>query len=127
MTELRVSERSHQDKGEAGDTSSDAPMGVAMEMVTAVTPIPAESAGATIIEPMERNEQGKQRWWSKRGQRGWRKERRNGTRTTRMTYCGAEASQIWSQVWWPQQRGARERKANQTPMAPVRRPQCTHK
>jgi len=36
-------------------------MDVAMEMATAATPIAAETAGAAIFEPMERNENGKQR------------------------------------------------------------------
>jgi len=36
-------------------------MDVAMEMVTAATSIAAETAGATIFEPMERNVNGKQR------------------------------------------------------------------
>ena len=36
-------------------------MDVAMEMATAATSIAAETAGATIFEPMERNENGKRR------------------------------------------------------------------
>ena len=58
-TESRVSGRSDLDAGEAADGRSDAPMEVAMEMATAATSIPAESAGATIFDPMERNENGK--------------------------------------------------------------------
>jgi len=61
MTEARVSGRSDLDKGEAGDGRSDAPMDVAMEMATAATPVAAETAGTTIVEPMERNENGKRR------------------------------------------------------------------
>jgi len=55
MTEARGSERSDLDRGEAGDRRSDAPVDVAMEMTT------AETAGATMFEPMERNENGKHR------------------------------------------------------------------
>jgi hypothetical protein len=55
MTEARGSERSDLDTGEAGDKRSDAPVEVAMEMTT------AETAGATMLEPMERNENGKRR------------------------------------------------------------------
>jgi len=55
MTEARGSERSDLDTGEAGDRRSDAPVDVAMEMTT------AETAGATIFELMERNENGKRR------------------------------------------------------------------
>jgi len=61
MTEVRASEMSDLDMGEAGDGSSDAPMDVAMQMGTTVTPIAADTAGATMIEPMERNEHGKRR------------------------------------------------------------------
>jgi hypothetical protein len=61
MTEVRVSGRSDLDAGEAGDGRSDAPMEVAMEMATGATPVAAETAGATIVEPMERNENGKRR------------------------------------------------------------------
>jgi len=55
-TEVRGRERSDLDIGEAVDRRSDAPMDVAMEMVTMVTPIATETTGATIFEPMERNE-----------------------------------------------------------------------
>jgi len=65
MTEFRVSERSDLDTGQAGDGRSDAPMDVAMEMAMAVTPITVETAGGTLIEPMERNEYGKPRRRSK--------------------------------------------------------------
>jgi len=61
MTEFRGSERSDLDAGEAGDGRSDAPMDMAMEMATVVTSIAAETAGVTIFEPMERNENGKRR------------------------------------------------------------------
>ena len=53
MTEARVSERSDLDQGEAGDRRSDAPVDMAMEMTTAATPTPTETAGATMFEPME--------------------------------------------------------------------------
>ena len=36
-------------------------MDVAMEMATAATPVAAGTAGTTIVEPMERNENGKRR------------------------------------------------------------------
>jgi len=61
MTEARGSERSDLDMGEAGDRRSDAPVDVAMEMTTAATPTPAETGGATMFKPMERNENGKRR------------------------------------------------------------------
>jgi len=62
-TEARVSARSDRDTGEAGDGRSDAPMAVAMEkaLATAVTPLAAETAGETIVEPMQRNKNGKRR------------------------------------------------------------------
>jgi len=56
MTEFRVTVRSDLDAGEAEKGRSDAPMDVAMEMATVATPIAAETAGAAIFEPMERNE-----------------------------------------------------------------------
>ena len=65
MTEARGSERSGLDMEEAVDGRSHAPMDMAMEMATAVTSITAETAGATIFEPMERYENGKQRRRSK--------------------------------------------------------------
>jgi len=61
MTDVRVSGRSDLDAGEAENGRSDAPMDVAMEMATAATSIAGETAGATILEPMERNENGKRR------------------------------------------------------------------
>jgi len=61
MTEARVSGRSNLDTGEGGDGRSDAPMDVAMEMAMAVTPVAVETAGATIVERMERNKNGMQR------------------------------------------------------------------
>ena len=61
MTEVIGKKRSDLDTGEAGDRRSDAPMDVAMEMVTTVTLIATETMGATIFEPLERNENGKQR------------------------------------------------------------------
>ena len=65
MTEFRVSGRSDLDVGEAGNGRSDAPMDVVMDMATAVTSIAAETAGATIFQPMERNEKGQRRRRSK--------------------------------------------------------------
>ena len=53
MTEFKVSGR------------SDAPMDMAMEMAMAVTYIAVETAGATIFELMERNENGK---WTRRSE-----------------------------------------------------------
>ena len=61
MTEFRVSGRSDLDAGEAGNGRSNAPMDVAMEMAATATAIPSETAGATIFELMERNENGKRR------------------------------------------------------------------
>jgi len=61
MTEAGVSERSDLDTGEAGDRRSDVPKDVAMEMTTLATPTAVETAGATMFEPMERNENGKRR------------------------------------------------------------------
>jgi hypothetical protein len=62
MTEARVSGRSDLDTGEAGDGRSDAPKDVTMEMgATAATPVAVDTAGATTVEPMERNENGKRR------------------------------------------------------------------
>jgi len=51
--------RSDLDAGEAGKGRSDPPMDVAMEMGTVATSIAAENAGAAVLEPMERNENGK--------------------------------------------------------------------
>jgi nucleotidyltransferase/DNA polymerase involved in DNA repair len=65
MTEIRGSERSDLDAGEAGDGRSDAPMDMAMEMVAAATSIAVETLGVTRFEPMERNENGKRRRRSK--------------------------------------------------------------
>ena len=61
MTKARASGRSDLDTGEEGDGRSNARMDVAMEMAMAATPVTAESAGAITVEPMERNEYGKQR------------------------------------------------------------------
>jgi len=60
MTEFKVSGRSDLDAGESGNERSNAPMDVAMKMAMAATSITAETAGATILELMERNENGKQ-------------------------------------------------------------------
>jgi len=61
MTEFTVSGKSDLDTGEAGNGRSNAPMDVAMEMAMAATATAAETAGATIFEPMETNENRKQR------------------------------------------------------------------
>jgi len=61
MTEVRGRERSDLDTGEAGDGRSDAPMDEAMETATTVTPMAAATTGVTIVEPMDRNENGKRR------------------------------------------------------------------
>jgi len=61
MTEVRVSERSDLDAGDAGEGRSDMPMDVAMQMAIAATPITVETAGGTIAEPMARNENRKRR------------------------------------------------------------------
>jgi len=61
LTEVRESERSGLDTEEAAEWIRDAPRDMAMEMATAVTSIAAETAGATVIEPMETNENGKRR------------------------------------------------------------------
>jgi len=47
------------------DGMRDAPMDMAMEVVTAVTSITAETAGKDTLEPMERNENGK---WRRRSE-----------------------------------------------------------
>jgi len=51
-----VSERSNLDMGEAGGRRNDTPMDVVMGMATAET---LTATGATIFEPLERNENGK--------------------------------------------------------------------
>jgi hypothetical protein len=56
MTEFRVSGGSVLDVGEAGNGRSDAPIDVAMEMAMVATAIAAETAAATIFEPLVRNE-----------------------------------------------------------------------
>jgi len=61
MTEVRVSERSGLDTIDPADGSSDGAMDMAMEMATAVTSIPALTAGEDNLEPMGINENGKQR------------------------------------------------------------------
>jgi len=65
MTEARVSEMSDLDTGEAADSSSNAPVHVAMEITTAATLTHEETPGATMFKPMERNENGKQKTRSK--------------------------------------------------------------
>jgi len=61
MTEVRVSERSNLDTGEARDWRVDEVMDVEMEMATATTPIATRTACATVFETRERNENGKQK------------------------------------------------------------------
>jgi len=61
ITEARVSGSSVLATGEAGDGRRDAPMDVAMEMVTVATPIAAETMGATIIDLVDRYENRKRR------------------------------------------------------------------
>ena len=56
-----MSKRSDLDTGEVANGRSDAPMDMAMEMATAVTPIATEATGGATYGPMERNENGKQR------------------------------------------------------------------
>jgi len=58
MTKHTVSEGSDLGAGEAGDGRSAVPMDAAMEMAMATTSIAAETALATIFEPMERNGNG---------------------------------------------------------------------
>jgi len=61
MTDARISARGVPDTGKAGDGTSDAPMDEAMEMGMAATPVAAETLGATIVDPMDRNGNVKQR------------------------------------------------------------------
>jgi len=61
MTNFRGSESSHLEAGVAGDGRSDAAMNIVIDVATAATSIPAETAGVTIFEPRERNESRKQR------------------------------------------------------------------
>jgi hypothetical protein len=56
MSEVRGRERSGLDTGEAVDWRSDVPMDMAMEMAMVVTSITVDTAGATTVEPMKRNE-----------------------------------------------------------------------
>jgi hypothetical protein len=58
MTEVRGSDRSGLDSGEAADGSSDGPRDVAMEMVTAVISIAAETAGEDWLLPIDRTANG---------------------------------------------------------------------
>jgi len=61
MSEARVSDRSSLEMGDTGDRRSDAPMDLAMDMTTTATPTALETTGATIFEPVERNENSKRR------------------------------------------------------------------
>jgi len=65
MTEFRENERSDLDAEEAGDGRSDALMNMATDMATAATSIAVKTAGVTIFEPMERNENG---MWRRRSE-----------------------------------------------------------
>jgi hypothetical protein len=58
MSEARVSESSDLETGEAGERRINPPKDLAMEMTTAAI---RTTKGATISEPMERNENGKRR------------------------------------------------------------------
>jgi hypothetical protein len=49
------------DVGEAANWTSDASMDLAIKMVTAATAIATETVGATIFDPIQRNENGKRR------------------------------------------------------------------
>jgi len=61
MSKIRVSERSDPDTGEAVDGTSDMLMDMIRDMVMAVTPITAETAGEIIFQLMERNKNRKGR------------------------------------------------------------------
>jgi hypothetical protein len=61
MTDVRGSERSGLETGEAADGRSDTPMDMAMEMATAVTYFATETAGEDTLQPMERNGNRKRR------------------------------------------------------------------
>ena len=65
MAEVRLSERCHLDTREVGDGTSNTTMAMAIEMVTAVTPIARGSRSAARLEPMMRNENGK---WRRRSE-----------------------------------------------------------
>ena len=59
LTKVRGRERSDLDAEQGGEERSDAPIDVAMEMVTAATSIAAETAATTILEPIGGNYNGK--------------------------------------------------------------------
>lgn len=59
ITKFRVSRRSEQDAGEAGNGTNNAPMDLPMEMVTAVTSIAAENTGGSTFDSMGINENSK--------------------------------------------------------------------
>jgi hypothetical protein len=61
LTEVRVSVRTDLDAEDGGDGSSAPPMDVALEMAMAETLIAVETVSEIIVEPMERNENGKWR------------------------------------------------------------------
>jgi len=54
-----MSRRSDLDAGEAGNGRSNTPIVVVMEMATEATAITTDIAGATLFEPIERNENSK--------------------------------------------------------------------
>lgn len=59
--DFRQSERCDLKISESGEQSSNAPVDVASKMATVVTSIAFENEGPTVFEPMERNENTKQR------------------------------------------------------------------
>lgn len=61
LTEARESRRRYLDTGEVGHKRSDGQMDVGMERATDVTPITMQSRGTTILEPMDRNNNGMRR------------------------------------------------------------------
>jgi len=61
MSEVRGSERSSLHTAGVADGVSDAPMDLAMDILTAVTPIDVETAGEDTLEPMDRKRNGMRR------------------------------------------------------------------
>jgi hypothetical protein len=61
MTQVRGSEWSGLDTGEAADRRRDAPTDIAMELATAVTCSSARTAGKATLEPIEKNDIGERR------------------------------------------------------------------
>jgi hypothetical protein len=58
MTDVRESERSGLDTGEASDGRNNAAMDMAMDMTMAVTSLARETPRTTIFQPMQRNGNG---------------------------------------------------------------------